>query len=71
MLKNPPKPDVRTIKDKKEYERMKAEALRYLARARLGNSVTLPEPKDVRTLSKEEYPEYKRRTMDAIRQRKS
>ena len=69
-LKNPPKPDVRTITDKAEYERMKAEALRSLARARLGNS-TPPEPKDVRTLSKEDYPEYKRRMMDAVRQRRS
>lgn len=70
-FRNPTKPDVRTIKDKKEYERMKAEALRSLARARLGGPVTPPEPKDVRSMTKEEYQEYKRLTMDAVRQRRS
>lgn len=46
------------------------ESLRSLARARLGNSA-LPEPKDVRGLSREEYSDYKRRTLDAVRQRRS
>lgn len=70
-LKTPPKLDMRTITDKKEYERMKAEALRSLARSRLGNPTTAPEPVDVRGLSPKEYESYKRRMMDAVRQRRS
>ena len=71
MLKNPTRPDVRTITDKKAYERIKAEALRSLARTRLRNPTTAPEPVDVRSLSPKEYESYKRRMMDAVRQRRS
>ena len=69
-LKNPPRPDVRTLSGK-EYERMKAEALRSLARARYGNPATPPEPVDVRGLSSKEYESYKRRMLDAVRQHRS
>ncbi len=68
-LKNPPsgpqggpKVDVRTLPPK-EYERQKAEAIRSLARARLRNPITPPEAKDVRTMTKAEYEQFKRQTL--------
>jgi hypothetical protein len=64
----PPKSDVRTIKDRKEYQRVKAEVLRELAKARLSGPVAPPEPKDVRSLSKADYREYKNQTMGSLRQ---
>jgi hypothetical protein len=65
----PPKLDVRTIKDKKEYKRAKAEVIRSLARS--GSSVAPPpEPKDVHSMTRKEYRKYKRRAIDAVRHRR-
>lgn len=54
--------NVRTL-PAKEYERIKAEAIRSLARERLRNPLPPLEAKDVRTMTKAEYEQFKRQTL--------